>query len=424
MAADNPATNSQTKSNKGQTRRTTSRKASPVLVAWIKRPLAKILSGLVVVVLVAGAAGFWGARLAGAGDSDATARLSQQQQVVTRQGELFHRIAASVSQSVVSINVVTMQTTDTFFGPQSTNEQAAGTGIIVSKDGIIMTNRHVVPAGTTKVTVTLADGTVFDDAKVLGRTSSSDSLDVAFIKIQNLKGERLTPAEIGDSSTAKVGDSVLAIGNALGQFQNTVTAGIISGFGRQVQASDGGGGFGQAADTEDLGNLLQTDAAINPGNSGGPLVNMSGQVIGMNTAVAGGAENIGFAIPVNDLKGLITQVQLTGTFARPFLGVRYIPLTPAVAKQYAVSVDQGAYIAPSGITGQNPIVSGSPADKAGLQPGDIITKVGDHALGKNSSLTTVINQYQPGNTVSLTIVRDGKTVHVSVRLGKAASTAS
>lgn len=424
MAADNPATNSQTKSNKGQTRRTTSRKASPVLVAWIKRPLAKILSGLVVVVLVAGAAGFWGARLAGAGDSDATARLSQQQQVVTRQGELFHRIAASVSQSVVSINVVTMQTTDTFFGPQSTNEQAAGTGIIVSKDGIIMTNRHVVPAGTTKVTVTLADGTVFDDAKVLGRTSSSDSLDVAFIKIQNLKGERLTPAEIGDSSTAKVGDSVLAIGNALGQFQNTVTAGIISGFGRQVQASDGGGGFGQAADTEDLGNLLQTDAAINPGNSGGPLVNMSGQVIGMNTAVAGGAENIGFAIPVNDLKGLITQVQLTGTFARPFLGVRYIPLTPAVAKQYAVAVDQGAYIAPSGITGQNPIVSGSPADKAGLQPGDIITKVGDHALGKNSSLTTVINQYQPGNTVSLTIVRDGKTVHVSVRLGKAASTAS
>ena len=418
MTADNPTTNTQAKSKTKRTGRPTS---GSVFRSWrpqLHRRLGKILGGLLVVALVAAAAGFTGARLAGAGSHDT---LPEQQRVITKQGELFHSIAAKVSPSVVSINVVTMQTTDTFFGPQSTNEQAAGTGIIVSEDGIIMTNRHVVPVGTTKVTVTLADGTVFDNAKVLSRTSASDSLDVAFIKIQNLKGKQLVPAQLGGSSTAKVGDSVLAIGNALGQFQNTVTAGIISGFGRQIQASDSGGGFGQSAETEDLGNLLQTDAAINPGNSGGPLVNMGGQVIGMNTAVAGDAQGIGFAIPINDLKSLITQVRLTGTFARPFLGVRYIPLTPAVAKQYALAVDHGAYIAPSGITGQDPVVGGSPADKAGLQPGDIITKVDSQALGATSSLTTAINKYKPGDVVTLTVLRDGKTLSLSATLGKDAS---
>lgn len=419
MAADNPTTNTQAKSKTKHADRPTSGSVSKRWQSQLHRRLGEILAGLVVVVLVAAAAGFAGARLAGVDSNDS---LPEQQRIVTKQSELFHSIAAKVGPSVVSINVVTMQTTDTFFGPQSTNEQAAGTGIIVSKDGIIMTNRHVVPVGTTKVTVTLADGTVFDNAKVLSRTSASDGLDVAFIKIQNLKGKQLVPVQLGDSSAAKVGDSVLAIGNALGQFQNTVTAGIISGFGRQIQASDGSGTFGQAADTEDLGNLLQTDAAINPGNSGGPLVNMSGQVIGMNTAVAGDAQGIGFAIPINDLKSLITQVRLTGTFARPFLGVRYIPLTPAVAKQYALPIDHGAYIAPSGITGQDPVVSGGPADKAGLQSGDVITKVDGQILGENSSLTTVINKYKPGDIIILTVLRDGKTLSLSATLGKDAST--
>ncbi len=175
-------------------------------------------------------------------------------------------------------------------------------------------------------------------------------LDIAFLKINNAEGQKLVPATIGDSSTVQVGDDVVAIGNALGQFQNTVTSGIISGYGRTVEASSSDGGGIDGADssaTENLDDLFQTDAAINEGNSGGPLVNLNGQVIGINTAIAGDAQNIGFAIPINDVKGLITQVLKTGTFQRPYLGVRYIPLTADVANEYNLSVQNGAFIAPS-----------------------------------------------------------------------------
>src|SRR5699024_9928217 len=154
---------------------------------------------------------------------------------------------------------------------------------ILSSDGIIMTNRHVVPAGTTNVQVTLADGTTYKDVQVIGRTSDSNSLDVAFLKINNLNGKKLVPATLGDSSRVQVGDRVVAIGNALGQFQNTVTSGIISGYGRDVTAGDDTGGNGlsdTSSDSENLTDLFQTDAAINEGNSGGPLVNINGEVVG------------------------------------------------------------------------------------------------------------------------------------------------
>src|SRR5690606_17830987 len=176
----------------------------------------------------------------------------------------------------------------------------------------------------------LSDGTELDDVTVVGRTSSRDSLDIAFLKINNLEGKKLTPARIGDSSKMQVGDPVVAIGNALGQFQNTVTSGIISGYGRNIQALDTNG-------AESLENLFQTDTAINPGNSGGPLVNLNGEVIGINTAVAGGdAQNIGFAIPINDVVGLIDTVKQTGKLQRPYLGVIYIPITNDVAEQYSL----------------------------------------------------------------------------------------
>src|SRR5206468_3856028 len=181
----------------------------------------------------------------------------------------------------------------------------------------------VVPSGTTQVSVTLSDGTELKNVTVIGRTGDSDNLDVAFLKVNDAQGHKLVPAPIGDSSQVQVGDDVVAIGNALGQFQNTVTSGIISGYGRSVQAGDSSGSGNSG---ENLDNLFQTDAAINEGNSGGPLVNLNGQVIGINTAVAGNAQNIGFAIPINDVKGLVKQVLANGKFERPYLGVQYVPL--------------------------------------------------------------------------------------------------
>lgn len=388
----------------------------PRATAWRQHhsSFAGRLGLAVLALLVAAAAGFAGGRLADHNsDVNISGNLSGQKRIVTSQGQLYNQIARQVGPSVVSVNVVTTGTTDNpFFGPQSTQEQAAGTGIIISKEGVILTNRHVVPAGTTEVSVTLSDGTKFDHVKVLGRTSQSDSLDVAFLKIEDLGGHQLHPATIGDSAKSQIGDPVVAIGNALGQFQNTVTAGIISGFGRQVVA-----GSSASSSTENLGDLIQTDAAINEGNSGGPLVNMSGQVIGLNTAIASGAENIGFAIPINDIKGLVQQVLTTGSFARPYLGVRYLSLTPAIAKQYAVPVDHGAYIVPSGISGQSAVLSGSPADKAGLKAGDVITKLDDTDVNSKQSLTTLLNKHQPGDNVRLTVQRNGKTLHITVTLG-------
>jgi S1-C subfamily serine protease len=319
----------------------------------------------------------------------------------------------------VSINTsTTTGSTDIFgFSGGDQTQKAAGTGMIISKNGVILTNRHVVPSGTTSVSVTLSDGTTFDNVTVLGRTNNSDSLDVAFLKINDLKGKALTPVSVGDSGQAAVGDSVVAIGNALGEFQNTVTSGIISGFGRQVQAGSDGGNFGSSGDSEDLDDLIQTDAAINEGNSGGPLVNLNGQVIGINTAIASNAQNIGFAIPINDVKGLITQVLNSGKFQRPYLGVRYVQLTSDIAQQYGISEDHGAYVIPEAISGEAPIVAGSPAEKSGLQAGDIITKVNGDSTSKDQSLTTLLNKHQPGDSVKLTVVRGGKTLTITATLG-------
>jgi serine protease Do len=262
----------------------------------------------------------------------------------------------------------------------------------------------------------LSDGTEFDNVKVVGRTSSTDSLDIAFLKIDDLKGKKLTPATLGDSSKMEVGDSVIAIGNALGQFQNTVTSGILSGYGRSIEASDASGGS-----SENLEGLFQTDAAINEGNSGGPLVNLDGEVIGINTAVAGDAQNIGFSIPINDVAGLIKSVEESGKLERPYIGVVYVPITNDVAQQYNLNVSRGAYIPTADQVGQDPIISGGPADKAGLRPGDVITKIGDTTIDQTNSLSALINKHSVGDKVTLTIIRDGKTKTVDVTLSAAPS---
>lgn len=382
----------------------------------------RVLHMVFVALLVAiiGFGGGWlGARQAVDDQSVAT---SAQKVVLDKQGDLISEIAKDVGQSVVSINVTTQsaQPSMGFFGYYggSREQQSAGTGIILNKDGLIITNRHVVPAGTTNVSIMLADGTEFDDVEVVGRTNESSSLDVAFLRVKDVGSTKLVPAKLGKSSDMKIGESVVAIGNALGQFQNTVTTGIISGYGRSVEASSGSGGG-----TESLDDLFQTDAAINPGNSGGPLVNLDGEVIGINTAVAE-AENIGFAIPIDNVSGLIKSVSSTGELKQPYIGVIYVPLTDALAKEFDLSVKRGAYIPKSEDYGQDTIVDDSPADKAGLQEGDVITQVDGEAIDESTSLSSLLGRHVPGDKVKLTINRDGKSQTIEVTLGTAPSAAS
>lgn len=342
---------------------------------------------------------------------------SARQQVVSGESQLISGIAKDDGPSVVSVNVTGQSTqTDVFGFGQNVQQQSAGTGFIISNSGIVVTNRHVVPTGSTNISVTLADGTELDNVSVIGRTSDSDPLDIAFLKINDKKGKTLQPLSLGDSSKVQVGDKVVAIGNALGQFQNTVTEGIISGHGRSVQAGDSSG-----SSSETLEDLFQTDAAINEGNSGGPLVNTNGEVIGINTAIAGNAQSIGFAIPINDVKGLINSVLQQGKLLRPYLGVRYVSLTPDVVSQLGLNVNNGAYISP-GTADQPAIIAGSPAEKAGLQEKDIITKVNNTAINSKNSLTAVLGHYNVGDTVTLTVIRDGKTITVKATLAAAPTT--
>jgi serine protease Do len=247
----------------------------------------------------------------------------------------------------------------------------------------------------------LSDGTSYDDVTVVGRDGLND---LAFLKINGVNN--LTPATIGDSSKTQVGQKVIAIGNALGQYQTTVTSGIISALNRPLTASDE-----QGSSTEQLDNLFQTDAAINPGNSGGPLVDLAGAVIGINTAVAQDAQGIGFAIPINDAKGLIKSVTTKGKIERAYLGVRYVSITPDVAAQLKLSVKNGAYI-----TGENPVISSSPADKAGLRDKDIITKINGTSIDQQHPLSSVMAQFSSGDKIDVTYLRDGKENTVKVTL--------
>ncbi len=389
--------------------------------AKAKRPNRAVAFGLAILIIFA--FGFGGGWLGARTYNDHAiidSSTSTQQRYVSDESQLIAQIAKNVGQSVVSIDVQTQVTSQDFFGfNQTQDEEAAGTGVIISSDGVIMTNRHVVPAGTTTVNVTLADGTQYKNVQVIGRTADTNPLDVAFLKIPNLNGKKLVPATLGDSSQVQVGDRIVAIGNALGQFQNTVTSGIISGYGRDLTAGDSSSGSditGDTSDSENLTDLFQTDAAINEGNSGGPLVNINGQVIGLNTATAADAQNIGFSIPINDLKGLVNSVLKTGKLQQAYLGVRYVSITADIAEQYGLSVNNGAYVIGDG-QGNPAVVAGSPADNAGVQAGDIISKVNGTSVDNKTSLTGALSQYQPGDKVTLTIIRNGKTITLDATLG-------
>ena len=309
-------------------------------------------------------------------------------------------IANSVSKSVVSI-ITNTSTTGSFFTGQVS--QAAGTGFILSSDGYIATNKHVV-ANATKIGVILDDGSTYEDVELIGTDPIND---FAIIKIKDVKD--LTPIKIGDSKTTNIGQQVVAIGNALGTYQNSVTSGIISGKGRSLTASDS-----SRTTYETLSDMIQTDTAINGGNSGGPLVNAAGEVIGINTAYASQGNNVGFAIPINSVKGIMAGVLKDGKFERAVLGVRYQTITPLIAKEKKLDVTAGAYV--KGSNNVSAVVKGSAGEKAGIKDGDIITAVNDTKIGTAGSLGSLIGEYAVGDTVKLEVYRDKKYIQLEVKL--------
>ncbi len=280
--------------------------------------------------------------------------------------------------------------------------QSIGSGFIVTSDGLIVTNKHVVADTTEKYQVITSDDKKYDVQKIY-----RDPLnDIAIVKIdpgQN-SGKSLQPVTMGDSIHLQVGQYVMAIGTALGQFRNSVTTGIVSGLGRGITA-----GSAYEGSVERLDNVIQTSAAINPVNSGGPLLNSSAQVIGVDTAVSESGQNIGFAIPINVIKDSLNNFNKTGQFNRPYLGVEYKIITQDLAIMN--DLPQGAYI--------NSVIQGSPADKAGLQQGDIITKVDEKQVNDKTQLSQIVSSKKVGDTLTLTLYRDTKSMDVQVTLDNA-----
>lgn len=284
-------------------------------------------------------------------------------------------------------------------GRSQTIEQDIGSGFIV-EGGLVVTNKHVVSASDATYRVITKDDKTYEVQKIYRDPSN----DLAILKIDPSasSGQALPAVEMGDSDKIKVGQMVIAIGTALGEFRHTVTTGVISGMGRGIEAGSPFEGY-----AERLDNVIQTDAAINPGNSGGPLLNSAGQVIGVNTAVSAEGQNIGFALPINVVKEALANFNATGQFNRPFLGVRY----QMVPRQTAIlnDIPEGAYIAE--------VVEGSPAAKAGLQVEDIITKFDGTKLTDDNDLASAISKKKVGDTVTLTVWREEKESEIKVTLG-------
>ncbi|NTU69306.1 trypsin-like serine protease [bacterium] len=311
-------------------------------------------------------------------------------------------VAEKLNPSVVTI--ISKNEVYDFFGGQQ-EQKGAGTGFVITADGMILTNKHVVSEKNADLTVITSDGKDYV-AKVL----SLDPLyDLAILKIE---AKDLKVVDLGDSDDLKVGQRVVAIGNALGEFENSVTAGVISGKGRPLTATDSSG---QGAEV--LEDLLQTDDAINPGNSGGPLINLAGQVIGINTAVASSAENIGFAIPINIAKPAIESAMKTGKITRPVFGIYYMTITKEIASAYDLAVSEGVFVY-SGSSRVDSVKANGPADKAGIKEKDVITQIGVTKLDAKHNFISVIQKYKPGDEVEVTILRGDKTDTVKVTLSE------
>lgn len=288
--------------------------------------------------------------------------------------------------------------------PQGQQEIGGGTGFIISSDGIIVTNKHVVADQDAEYTVLLNNRESF-----AARVIATDPLnDVAFVKIES--GDELPTLDLGDSDTLQIGQTVIAIGNALGEYRNTVTKGIVSGLSRTVIAGD------NAGTQETLDDVIQTDAAINPGNSGGPLLNLEGQVVGVNTAISLEGQLIGFAIPVNQIKQAVESVQDVGRVVRPMLGVRYVTITEEIARQNELEQTYGALIVRGSSSTEPAVIPQSAADRAGLKEDDIILELNGEKIEGDVSLSKLIQKYSPGDQITIKYVRDGEEQTVTVKL--------
>jgi serine protease Do len=369
----------------------------------------------VFIILFAGAAALGGAIAGGYGVYRAVSlgKIQPTQVIVAS-------TASSKTDQVLVVNTTDVQTTVTkavqkvapavvtvvgtipgqmsFFG-QTGDQTVSGSGVFISDKGYIITNNHVVE-GVTSVNIVLSNGTQ-ETASIVGTDKYAD------LAVLKTEGKVPAVATLGNSDVLDPGESVIAIGSPLGDFKNSVTVGVVSATGRSI---DTGNGY-------QIEGLIQTDAAINQGNSGGPLVNLAGEVIGINTLIVRSsgsgtvAEGLGFAIPANTVQAVGSQILVKGYFSRPYLGIQWQQITPDIAAAYQLPVDWGAYI--------TSISSGGPADKAGLQRDDIITQIGPTKLDETHSYMNVLFTYKAGDTVSMQVMRNGKTVQVDVILGDA-----
>ncbi|MES2953504.1 MAG: trypsin-like peptidase domain-containing protein [Patescibacteria group bacterium] len=289
--------------------------------------------------------------------------------------------------------------------PGTKEETGGGSGFLVSSDGLIATNKHVVDNTDAEYAVYTNDG-----KKHLAKVVALDPVyDIALIKIE---GSGYAHLSFGNSDTLRVGETAIAIGNALAEFRNTVSVGVISGLSRSIVASD------LTGSAESLEDVIQTDAAINPGNSGGPLLDTSGRVVGMNVAVAYGSQSIGFALPGNEVKKAVESVLKHGTIKRAFLGVRYVAITPEIAQEEGLSVDEGILILPGDSRDEPAVVPGSPAAKAGLRAGDSIIEIDGTKLTLDHTLSVQIRKKDPGETIRLRVLRGNTELLIDATLGE------
>jgi S1-C subfamily serine protease len=410
---------------------------APRVEARSRRPRTVGTGSLIAVALVAAVAGV----LAGAGvvsvangpsaaastsQTDANARAAvsvtspdpsaTQAPAAVPAGSSAADIYAAVSPSIVTIEIqATANSTNPFTGQGGQQlVEGSGSGIILTSDGWILTNRHVA-ANADSLKVILSDGSQYE-----GTVKGLDTYtDFAIVKID---AKNLPAVTLGDSDALRVGDSLYVIGNPLGQYPDSDTAGIVSGLDRQIDVSSDLGQGGEALD-----HLIQTDAAINPGNSGGAVVNSEGQVVGVATATSGQAQGISFALPVNLAKPIIEQVEAGQSISRPWLGIRYVPLDAQVAKDNNLDVSNGAWVTTQGAANGNrngngnagaAVIKDGPADKAGVKDGDIITAIDGQNLDATHPLDLVLLTHKPGDKITLTVDRNGKTVTLTATLGE------
>lgn len=374
-----------------------------------KKTIVLVLTLLTFVVLVSALGGALADRLFGFRPLDiffprnsTNVNISQN---VVKEESLVIDVVEKASASVVTVSVKTPQRSVFSFSPfgglsreiEGGEDRDIGSGFIVSADGLIVTNKHVVSGREATYKVIDKDGKEYEVLEIT-RDPVND------IAVLSTKASGLIPVELGDSSNLRVGQFVIAIGTALGEFRQTVTTGVISGLGRGITAGSIYEGY-----VERLDDVIQTDAAINPGNSGGPLFNSAGQVIGINVAVAQGAENIGFAIPINIVKSALMTFNTTGKFpAKPYLGVQY----QMIERETAIlnKVPQGAYLVD--------VIEGSPAESAGLKVGDIITEIDGTSLNSENALSDILGKKEVGDTISLKIWRDEETLTISATVSE------